>query len=479
LGELAPLGISAVSVAGAERRPEYAAMAVGVFRRALDSGKPPSEHDLELLREAFSPEGTTAAFFVGKPGEEMLAGKSAPEKPKGKIKNVLSTVRSDYLGGDSQRVPVLMYGELRRGAAVRIAVSDDRGNTAAASGPVPEPSGPGKRELTPAILKTQLFNTLGTPYYCAGAKASVEPGLYLPSADVSHVRWEALSRLSALRSAAPAVSVGKLPEILKYEGGGEKPDLTFSVLKASQLSAQLAGTKPKVLYVPLSELKASPASITPFWENGVTSICAVLPPVVSDANAIDVYRELHSLRDMHIDEVMVNSISQIAPARILGFKLRGGLNLNVGNSYTLKALKEQGLISALLSPELRLDHIRELSKYIDTELPAYGRLPLMVTENCIIRCLAGVCACEAAQHLRDRQGRLYPVMRAEGCRSVVYSPDKLFIAGRLKDFEELGLWCLHLAFTTENAKECASIAGRYLLLNKYEPNSKSKGLYYA
>jgi putative protease len=475
MDELGSMGINALSITGAARRPEYTAMATGIFRKALDEKKTPSERDMGLLIKAFTPSGTTAGFYEGRLDSDMLNLKGETAK---KFRTLLPSVRAEYMRGDSQRVPVLFYAELKRGMNIRNLASDLSGRTAAASGPLPEYSGAGKRELTPALLKTQLYNTMGTPYLCTGVKMSIDQGLYLPSADISHVRNEALARLTELRRAVPEIRAAQLPDILKFEGNKEGPDLSFSVLKASQLSTQLAGTKPKVLYVPLSEIKASPASITPFWENGVTSICAVLPPIVTDINAIDIYRELYSLKELHINEVMVNNLSQLTPAQVLGFKIRGGLNLNVANSHTLKSLKELGLVSALLSPCLKLEQIREISKCIDTELPAYGRLPLMVTEHCIIKSLSGVCSCESLQTLRDKRGRLYPIYRSNGCRSVIYSPDKLYIADRLKLFEKLGLWCLHLSFTTENARECASIAGRYLNLNKFEPNARTKGLYY-
>ena len=63
-------------------------------------------------------------------------------------------------------------------------------------------------------------------------------------------------------------------------------------------------------------------------------------------------------------------------------------------------------------------------------------------------------------------------------RSTLYSPDKLFLGDRLKDLEGLGLWCLRLGFTTENAGECTAVAERYLGMGNYQPNFKTKGLYY-
>ena len=44
-----------------------------------------------------------------------------------------------------------------------------------------------------------------------------------------------------------------------------------------------------------------------------------------------------------------------------------------------------GLTSVVLSFEQRMAQIRDLSKAMDCEAIVYGRLPLMITENCIIR----------------------------------------------------------------------------------------------
>jgi putative protease len=85
-----------------------------------------------------------------------------------------------------------------------------------------------------------------------------------------------------------------------------------------------------------------------------------------------------------------------------------------------------GLVSATLSFELRLEQIRDLSKSVNSELIVYGRLPLMLTESCIIKNGAGVCACENFSFLKDRTGAAFPVVREFGCRNVVLNANKLF-----------------------------------------------------
>jgi putative protease len=332
-------------------------------------------------------------------------------------------------------------------------------------------AGGGKRELTAALLRTQLFNTLGTPFLCTEAEALVDPGLHLASADIGQMRREALNRLAEKRGEPPIVRVSELPPLLRAEAVHPKPDLNFAVTRAAQLSEALAALKPRVLYVPLEELLREPLAVTPFWENGITSVCAVLPERYSFDEARELFDRLKQLKELQVTEVLVNSWNAVIPAGMMGFRIRCGLGLQVWNDWSLRVLKEMGAVSALLSPELTLEEIGSIAKCMDTELYAYGRLPLLTSE-------APLTAPEAASDtLRDRRGRQFPVLNCNG-RSRLYSPDKLFLGERLKDLEKLGLWCLHLAFTTENAGECLSAAERYLGRGGYRPNFKTRGLYY-
>ena len=471
LGELLTMGLSALSIRCEGQRPECAAMTADIFHRAIQEGKAPSQRDIQLLTRSFFSEGVTDALYAGDPAEALLPAQSEWKLPSLAKGAILGSVRAETGGGEFQRVPVHITAELRRGAFSRILAADEEGNSAGATGPIPVNAGGGKRELTEALLRTQLFNTLGTPFLCTAAEALVDPGLHLGSADVGHMRREALNRLAEKRSEPPILRVGELPPLLRAEAVYPQPDLNFSVTKTAQLSEALAALKPKVLYVPLEELLKEPVAVTPFWENGITSVCAVLPERYTAEEASELFTRLKQLRELEVSEVMVNSWNALVPASMLGFRVRCGLGLQVWNDWSLRVLKELGTASALLSPELTLEEIGAVAKCMDTELYAFGRLPLLTSE-------APLTAPEArSDTLRDRRGRQFPVLNTLG-RSRLYSPDKLFLGAKLKDLEKLGLWCLHLSFTTENPGECVSVAERYLGRGSYQPNFKTKGLYY-
>ena len=181
---------------------------------------------------------------------------------------------------------------------------------------------------------------------------------------------------------------------------------------------------------------------------------------------------------MGVTEALVGNIGHIPYAMSLGFKVRGDFGLNIYNSQTLGVFKELGLLSATLSFEMRLEQIRDISKTIDTEVFVYGRLPLMITENCMIRNTSGVCNCDSFKGITDKMGATFPVVREFGCRNVVLNSQKLFMADKMKDVDRLGLWAARLAFTTENSKECLSVFKRFMGLTDFAPSGVTRGLYY-
>ena len=134
--------------------------------------------------------------------------------------------------------------------------------------------------------------------------------------------------------------------------------------------------------------------------------------------------------------------------------------------------------SVTASFELRMAQIRDMKKPVNTEMIVYGRLPAMVSEQCIIKNSAGRCSCQTPGQLADRMGSVFPVVREYGCRNVIYNAHKLFLADKKADYKKCGLWGVRLMFTTESAHECVEVAKSYAGLSQYRPNGLTRGLYY-
>jgi putative protease len=184
------------------------------------------------------------------------------------------------------------------------------------------------------------------------------------------------------------------------------------------------------------------------------------------------------VRELGITEALVGNPGQARMARELGFALRGDFGLPVFNSQAEREYKRLGFLSLTASFEQKLAQIRDLSKEVDTELIAYGRLPLMITEQCAVHNRTGKHACSNMNQLTDRKGYQFPVVKAYGCRNEILNAHKLFLADREADYLRLGLWAIRLQFTTENGLECVQVLERYQGKGPYTPNTYTRGLYY-
>ena len=149
--------------------------------------------------------------------------------------------------------------------------------------------------------------------------------------------------------------------------------------------------------------------------------------------------------------------------------------MNVFNSYALQNLSAWGFLSATVSDQLSLGQVRALRKSMPCEFVIYGRETAMVTNDCLIKQSAGRCACGTPTQLADTRGGVWPVIREFGCRNVVFSSKKLFLADKAAEFLRCGVWCVQLSFTTESARECINVAKSYLQNSGYRPNGLSRG----
>ena len=205
---------------------------------------------------------------------------------------------------------------------------------------------------------------------------------------------------------------------------------------------------------------------------------AVLPRILTDSELEPVQRALEALFDEGVNEALVGNLGHAYLAKNAGMKLRGDFGLNAFNSQTLDVLRQAGFLSATASFELRLSQIQDMRKPLDTEAIIYGRLPVMVSDQCVIRHSSGHCTCQTPAQLADRMGSTFPVVKEYGCRNVIYNAHKLYLADKKDDLYSAGLWGLRLLFSTESPRECVEVARGHLGLSDYRPNVLTRGLYY-
>lgn len=470
LDELRRMGVASIKIEGRMKRPEYVAIVTRAYRTVLNGGKlMPS--DLQELETAFSRQGFTDGYFRGQTGSDMFGRRQEGEDTA----DLFASARATYEQGEPQRIGVRFYAMIRRGEPAQLAVEDPDGNLCRTRGSVPEQAV--YRSLTPQDLEQQLKKTGGTPYLCTAVRSSLDPDLMLPASAINAMRRDVIAELTAKRGRAAPARLNAYDEPPRYDGIAGEPQLTIAVRTAGQITSRMLSMKPTVLYVPLSELAEHPD--LPQRVSVETQLAAILPRVIWSGELAPVARQLRTVYEMGVRQVLAGNLGQLHIARAAGFAVRGDFGLNIVNSRAMRYLREQGLDSQLLSFELTLPQIRDISKAVPAELLIYGRLPLMLMENCVMKNRTGICACQTGTvRLVDRVGEEFPIVKDPGtCRNVLLNGKKLYLLDKKDALRGMGLWALRLQFTTENPGEIDKVLMDYQGRAVFDAGSYTRGLY--
>jgi len=460
LGEMADIGVSCLKLEGRMRRPSYVSAVTEIYARLLREGRKPTPEERDILERAFSRSGFTDAYWRGRKGPDMLGFRPG---------DAGAAPVSEPVCPKEGRVPVRFACRVEAGISCALTAEDNDGHSVTVTGPVPEPAQ--NRALAAGDLAARLEKTGGTPYRCEHVETRVESGLFLSAAAVNALRRDALEALSAARSAPPhrreCFPPPPLPDV---DCSAAEPRFSVSVANSAQLSRGLLDLRPARIYVPLeivSDLPSLPAGSDTEW-------CAALPRVWRDRDEPRFRLWLDRARSLGFTGVLLGNLGHFPLVRGGGWKLYGDYGLNVFNSRSLAYLREKNLASACLSFELRFAQIRDIKKLLPAEAIVYGRLPLMLTENCLIRNSVG-CRCDKPNFLKDRTGAAFPLLPAFGHRTEVENSRPLWLADR-PDYRRLGLAYARLRFTTESPEECVRVFRSYLA-NAAPEGEFTRGLY--
>ena len=469
LHDLKRMGVASLKIEGRMKRPEYVAIVTRIYRAVLD-GKRVDEEDLRQLETVFSRQGFTQGYYLNKKGPDMFGvHQDTPED-----RELMAAARATYERGENPRVPVNFYAIVQKGQPSQLAAEDEQGHVCKAMGPVPEAAV--NRPLNAEELEARLKKTGGTPYVCRTVRSVIEPGLMLPASAVNAMRREVLDQLTALRGRITPPEIGSYSAPVHVEGVEHDPVLTVCVRTVEQITPKLLRCAPAMLAVPLSELAAHPELMDSVPEQ--TQLTAVMPRVIFDRERTKIAGLLERIYAMGVRHVLTGNLGQIRLAQQKGFTVRGDFGLNIYNSGSMDYLRQQRVASQLVSFEMTMPQLRDLSKAVPAELLVYGRLPLMLMENCVIKNRTGACACENPVKLIDRMGEEFPILKDPGtCRNVLYNGKKLYMLDKLGGMRAMGLWGYRLNFTTENPIEVDSVLNQYYNQSEFDPATCTRGLY--
>ncbi|MBR0085092.1 MAG: U32 family peptidase [Lachnospiraceae bacterium] len=239
------------------------------------------------------------------------------------------------------------------------------------------------------------------------------------------------------------------------------------VLGRKTIANRHAGAKR--IYAELSDLAARPDAIE--RAHAINSkICAALPYIIREDYEDRVRTQIERLITEGVDGWLVRNLEELYMLKELNAPgvYIADYSLYSMNTFAKAELYDMG-IDRLTAP--LEENFRELKErgLAGDEIIAYGRVPLMISAQCILKTL-GRCRKEtgAAQsgaewlYLKDRKGMRFPVEAlCNYCCNIIYNSLPISLYDALHDIIRERPDALRLVFTTESSAEEQKITGLF------------------
>lgn len=452
LAELEEMGAASLKIEGRMKGADYVSAVVSAYRRCLDACRKPKKEELERLDRVFFRGGLTDGYFTGNHGSGMFAF-DKPDNPY-----------AQNLGEREEELPerrtavdcraVLAEGEIPEltlsALGQQVTVRGDTALVQAQSKPA-----------SPEDVKKQLCKTGGTAFVMEPVEAVVKGMPFVPVKSINSLRREGIDALTRAIVREAKKTVFPIPQLQKSRKSREQ---NFGFTAQVQTAEQFAAVKDFPLEwigVPLHLAAANPSLFLAERER----ILLCPPVILPDTQREEMDKQLEQLHQMGFNRLLAENLSWFSGEN--SFRLWGGHRLNTANSEGLEVLKVLGAEGICLSAELNLAQIRDLEKVLPAEILLYGRLPLMITENCVLKNI-NACPCGGAGEIEDRKGTRFPVIRdGNVCRSIILNSVPLYMGDKLPEIRNTGVDFGRLLFTVESPEECAAVCRSFFEGEKY------------
>lgn len=422
LEEIAPY-VHSLKIEGRMKSPEYTAAVTSLYKKAKTGEVSAEEIDKTLA--FFSRGGSSWGYFEGRKFDKMMDYDSA-----GKVGTTRADVVKIKEEDLSSRRGISFILEAKEGSPLHLTATSDS-FFAQAQGDILEPA---RKDFDPERLRAQL-EKLGDTAFCAESiEISHEGNPFVPVSAINALRRQVCATLEELICNSYKKEVFATSLFEKTSRKRTAPRIIIEVSTEEQLTASK-----EFDYEIITSYELSKKVDSDF----------VLCPAVKKEGEND---------RISASKIMAQNIGQLDFTK----EVYGGERLNVTNSATCELLSAKGVKRVTLSPELNINEIKEITKNtaVPTEVIAYGRVPVMVMENCVIKS-QGLCSKGGgAYELADRLGERFPIV-CENCRNIMLNSVPVYMADKWADLLSLNVDAIRLKFTTESAQEVKQVINAY------------------
>lgn len=495
LYELADHGVYSFKIEGRMKTPEYAAGVVSIYRKYMDSyldGSriPVEKKDIRALLELGNRGGFTNGYYYHHNDSDMLSGESASHnKSEGVLQD---NIRREYVDTElkekikgklilNKECPAkieVQYGKIKvsyQGDMVLVAQN---------------------RPLTKEVVTEKITKTGNTPFVFENLEVTMDDDIFMPVNQLNQLRRGALE---ALEEALLKPYERTLPELVETSSAETDRQTTGNAIKEKQISGQSlsqtsgqqsAGSSTEVRVL-IEDAEQLPAVLKADFVDTVYLDCMlytrenqirklsedidrvhasgkkafyVFPFIFRQQTSLFYEKIMPELKKLPLDGIMVRSLDEIAFIKEWGnenWQMVSDSNLYTYSNEAAEYFYRLGMIQDTIPVELNRKEIlrRENSR---SEMIIYGRLPLMITAQCIHKNTLGCMHQHKVLNLKDRYSVHFPVKNfCSECYNVIYNSLPVCLFKEDVTVKKIAPAAVRLSFTTETEEETEQILTIY------------------
>lgn len=471
--ELCKLGVASLKIEGRMKRPEYVSSVTRTYANAVRYGLKPVKEEINRMSEIFSRSGFTSGYYDDKIDREMFGKREEEDvtRAAATLEKERKKTEEGLLKEEVRKSPIQFEMIIKEGQPVTLKAYTLTGS-ATAVGEIPEKAI--KRAITDEEVNRQLCKTGGTAYQVEEIRLDIDEGLAMPVSAINALRREVVEKLETLRLSAAEIPFAAEEELLQSIPKQEHR-LVASFFRFGQIPENTDTLE--AVFLPAAEILLREEEVKVLLSKNIV-VGVTLPRVIMDDEKKALAALLKNCFDLGVTTAMCGNIGHLGMLKKIGFSLWGDIGLNIFNSYSIREYQHLGFERVLLSPELSSAQIRDMTKTLPSGIFAYGRLPLMVSENCLGKSGLGCSGrCKLPSVLHDRRGENFPVFPQPGCRSLILNSKILYLADKIEEIKETEAAFSFLYFTDENQDTCAQVISAYAGGMSAKPEEFTRGLF--
>lgn len=495
LYELADHGVYSFKIEGRMKTPEYAAGVVSIYRKYMDSyldGSriPVEKKDIRALLELGNRGGFTNGYYYHHNDSDMLSGESASHnKSEGVLQD---NIRREYVETElkekikgklilNKECPAkieVQYGKIKvsyQGDMVLVAQN---------------------RPLTKEVVTEKITKTGNTPFVFEKLEVTMDDDIFMPVNQLNQLRRGALE---ALEEALLKPYERTLPELVETSSAETDRQTAGKAINEKQISGQSlsqtsrqqpadSSTEVRVL---IEDAEQLPAVLKADFVDTVYLDCMlytrenlihklsedidrvhasgkkafyVFPFIFRQQTSLFYEKIMPELKKLPLDGIMVRSLDEIAFIKEWGnenWQMVSDSNLYTYSNEASEYFYRLGMMQDTIPVELNRKEIlrRENSR---SEMIIYGRLPLMITAQCIHKNTLGCMHQPKVLNLKDRYSVHFPVKNfCSECYNVIYNSLPVCLFKEDVTVKKIAPAAVRLSFTTETEEEAEQILTIY------------------